>query len=305
MEKTQKKTCKSISSSFKNIQAFVDESIEGKMNRHLEIRKEIKPLSTKDTISISGLPYLCPREEALATRDNKIRTDRVPPSLRAIFETGNAFQDIIRDLTMVEDGFLLGMWKCRECDFVHGSTDGESWKNNRGATEAHVLERIPKPEKCNTDIEGYGRCLNTSFEYVEEILENRHMKLKGHPDGFLSNRMYDHVLEIKTTNDFRFKVAKTKPFKEHLIQANIYAWIAGKKRILLLYFNKNNGQFWTWDLAIDNDIIKETIDKVKATWEAIEEFEAKGEISKLPERICQTPRDTRAKKCQLCKECFL
>lgn len=265
--------------------------------------KEILPIKKDGYVSTSNIPYLCPREEAIALMDGFVRTWVTSDSLRLIFETGNAFQDIIRDL-VANRGILFGMWRCHTCDYVHGSTDGEFTVNSRGAKEAILNARINRPHVCGIEIDGYGVCDGDKFEYIEDTIVDDHLRIKGHPDGYIQNAVYDHVWELKTTNDYRYKQAKKEPFHEHLEQAMWYAFKASKKGILLTYFNKNTGEYFTHEAGVDQGILSNINNRVRETWRAVNEFYELGEINVLPDKICHSIKDTRAKKCELCERCF-
>jgi hypothetical protein len=267
--------------------------------------EDVEPLTSKSYLSISSIPYMCPREEAIILLDGQKKLKTVEDKLSLIFETGNAFQDIIREKALAPSGLLYGMYKCRNCDYVHGSTNGEFTVNSRGSKEAELSSRIRMPNKCDVEIEGYGQCGGTEFEYVEETVRDHNLSIVGHPDGFLQSKIYDDVLEIKTVNDNRFRLAKKAPFPEHLEQAMLYAFLTNKKKITILYFNKNNGDYFTVERRLDSDLISNVINRIKLIRSVIESFE-KGELNveNLPDRICSSVTVQKAKYCESCERCF-
>lgn len=294
---------KKISEAYLEIKDNLCITFDGLIKDVATIEKEIRPLSSKDWLSVSQLPYLCPRMEAICLLDNYTRTDVINDTLRLIFETGNAFQDILR-MMIAPKGVLFGMWNCKKCDYVHGSTDGEFTVNERGAKEAILLKRISMPSKCDVMIDGYGVCGGEEFEYIEETIVDEVLRVKGHPDGYISNSIYDDVLEIKTVNDNRYKMAKQNPFPEHIEQVMWYAWKTNKKSVLITYFNKNGGAYYTHRLDLTNQVISNMISRVRETWRVVHEFERTGKIEVLPDRLCIAIKDQRAKSCEVCDRCF-
>jgi hypothetical protein len=263
--------------------------------RHAFEIKEKPAKKSDDWISVSELVYLCPREEILCAEEGHVRTDIIDPVMRQIFDFGNAYQDIFRDL-IAPSGSLIGMWMCKECRYVHGSTDGKFTVNSRGAKESELKKLIPIPTTCS-------KCGAKDFEYIEDTILDRSLKVSGHPDGYLSNRRMDSVLEIKTTNDRRYKKAKESPFIEHLEQVMFYAWKTTTKNITLMYFNKNGGSYHTYEMPLDMEIVDRMIRRLSIFRETMKKLETK-EAYKLPGRICETPKDQRAKSCEMCQKCF-
>lgn len=282
---------------------FFSASIDDVIREVAQTVKKIPPEKKDGYLSASSLPYLCPRKEAICLTEDFTRTDVIKPELQMIFETGNAFQVIIRDM-VAKKGILQGMWRCKTCDYVHGSTDGEFTINSRGEKESHLKARITRPRKCGIEIDGYGTCDGDKFEYIEETIIDDNEEIIGHPDGFISNARYDHVWEIKTVNNFRYKEAKQAPFHEHLEQSMWYAFKTNKRGVILTYFNKDNGSFCSHVLDLSQEIVSNVLRRARSTRSAIKEFYETGSINQMPERICQSMSDPMAKRCEVCDKCF-
>lgn len=284
---------------YKSIQKTLNSTLRQTIINNFTTVKQIEPYKSDDKLSISSIPHICLREEALALVSESVRTDRISSKTQAIFETGNAFQDIIRDSAIKDDNMLRGMFRCKVCDYVHGAVDGKYHINSKGAKEAIQQQRISRPKKCIIE-----NCGHTEFEYIEETISNDFLNIEGHPDGILENKRYDHILEIKTANDRRFKEAKKQVFEAHVMQAMTYAWLMGKKGIVLLYFNKNNGDWFTRELNVDWSVIKEVINKIRMLRSICREYEETGSVSILPERICEKETEWKAYNCEMCNLCF-
>lgn len=294
---------RTLGSAFKEIDEYFSANIEWIIRECATRHKEVPPLKSSDWLSMSQVPYMCPRAEAICLLDNYNRTDVVDATLRLIFENGNAFQDILRDI-IAPSGVLYGMWRCKNCDYVHGSIDGEFTINDRGAKEAELLERINCPPTCGVEIPGYGKCECTEFEYIEETIIDNNNRIKGHPDGFIENRNHEDLLELKTINDYGYRQIKDAPRPEHVEQASWYAWRTNKKYILIIYFNKNGGAYRVHRLPVQDEIIDRIYKRVREIWRIVKEFEETGRIETLPEKTCDSIKNTKAKRCEVCERCF-
>jgi hypothetical protein len=295
---------KKISEIYFNIYEEVNKSLDMIIKTAMT-RVEKKPdYFSGAYLGVSTVAGMCLRKEALKLLDNDPNEDRIEDNLNLIFQTGNAFQDIVRDMAFAPKGYLRGMYMCKTCEYVHGSIDGEFTLSSRGAKEAKLDKRIGRPLECDVYIEGYGVCGGKEFEYIEDSLINHQLKVTGHIDGIIENKLYDHVLEIKTVNDNRYRQAKKEPFPEHLEQAMFYAWSIGKKSILLLYFNKNGGAYIHYDLPVDLAIIGKVIKRIKDFWAMIDEFKETKNVRELPPMICSSMKEQKAKYCEKCERCF-
>lgn len=287
----------SIGKVLNDIREMFNNDISYIIDKYCKVEKEKQIESLDGYLSASNIPYLCLREEYFALLNGTKRGDNIDAKLRLIFETGNAFQDIFRDI-IAPSGILFGMWRCCSCDYVHGSVDGSYTINSRGAKEAKLLRRISWPKKCQF-------CGEDKFEYIEETIVNESFKIAGHPDGFLMSKVYNDVLEIKTVNENRYRQAKKAPFDEHLEQAMFYAWATLKKYVLFVYFNKNNGDYCVHRKRVDQQIISNMLSRIDAYRAMKQEYRKYGTIESKPERVCKTNKTFRAQKCEFCKICFL
>lgn len=294
---------KTLADCYREINKYFNYTIDDFILEIGESITEIPPMQKDDYLSASSMPYLCPRMEAICLQDDYHRTRVIDAGLQMIFETGNAFQVIVRD-KVAKNGMLVGMWRCETCDYVHGSTDGEFTINSRGEKESILDARISRPETCGVEIEGYGKCDGHKFEYIEETIVDDLEMIKGHPDGFLVNAIYDHVWEIKTVNAYKYKEAKEAPFDAHLEQAMWYAFKTNKKGVIFTYFNKDTGDYVNHVIDLLPEVISNVVQRAKVTRKAINEFYETGSIKEMPERVCNLPSDPMAKRCEVCDRCF-
>ena len=88
-----------LSDLVKEIRADRDKSPGQRLFDYLQSRPpEVKhPMKPGDYFRISALPYLCPREEVLAYRNEIIRMGKIPPGLQITFDIGTLFHDLYRD----------------------------------------------------------------------------------------------------------------------------------------------------------------------------------------------------------------
>lgn len=84
---------------------------------------------------------------------------------------------------------------------------------------------------------------------------NTKITVIGHPDGVVDKKS---IIEIKGISHFIYKeIQKTREAPDYYkIQANLYAWLAGLHKIIILLKNKNNSNFLELPYDRDNGLIK-------------------------------------------------
>lgn len=116
---------------------------------------------------------------------------------------------------------------------------------------------------------------------LEFVVEDRGLCIKkGKVDGIIKCDGKLHILEIKTINSRKFKDL-TRPLKEHTVQGEIYRYLfvkclnegkyknmaeldgfTGVESVIYLYLCKDTGEMKEFEVAYDESVISEVIDKV-------------------------------------------
>lgn len=251
----------------------------------------------------------CPREPALLTKTGKTRpTEFVSTAQRMTWSMGYKGADLLMDL--IPDKMQWGSWKCRSC--------------------SHEQPLCYKPEKCS----GCGGS-SKALRYVEIFLRDPETQLVGSVDLFvdiLGNGMKTPI-EIKTEGNEGFK-KRTKPEFDHEWRTMLYLWLIQKTPQLagkglnhqegrVLYFTKegwaDSPKIKEWKLgdwaksAVKEYFVQRNDGMLFNSLEQVKTYRAwrtsfdggyfPGEVP-LPDRICNSPIETRAKNCAVCKECF-
>lgn len=278
----------------------------GKMGLKYEIHSKVPGVDEPhghDVLHASDLtneekPF-CPREFALLDKTGKERKGKfIGTSQRYTFMQGRAIESIVRD--QMAGHVAIGEWRCMRC---------------------HEKTKFgPRPAK-------HAKCGGTKFEYIEPRFES---KITGVSCGIdlivsLTHEKKFRVVEIKSIKDEIFRELKA-PLSEHRMRSNLYLrsiaesnspWkgLINTEEAIVFYVTKGFG-------VKDDDLKKHGIND--APFSPFKEFFVKRDdeatykiclkacilkewrdgIGPMPDGICPTAMDKRAKSCQVCKECF-
>ena len=263
------------------------------------IKEERKkpPLEADSWIRISGVSYLCAREEVLCAREVVERTDDVEADLSLVFEHGNALHWVLQNRILPATKTLYGRWLCGECGTRHGGRD--EWMDED--MDAFEAEQIPRPEKCP---ECSAELTSDNSLYVEQHIRSARHGLQGHPDGFLRLEGMPGfgVLEVKSISSKGAWEVRGCAKLDHVTQAQCYMWRTGCRWGLIVYWDK--GAFGMKALIIH--IVEYDEDHVEAIQNLIRDIRAgiADPESKLPDRICGSSDCKRANLCDVSEQCF-
>lgn len=285
-----------------------------------------------DYFRISSLPYLCAREEVLASQYEIIRAEKIPPHLRITFDIGDRFHELYRNVYWGPMGEWVGAWECKRCGW-NTDTAGLSEPPEKGKRPAKLTE-MPKscPDcgalqpthcrhcgevmgaicpQCGEVRDGHAASDSDALRFDDilvfkewHIFDHR-LRIKGHPDGWRRlEGSRPSVADIKSHGFNGFKSRNT-PRQGHRRQVWSYQWCSDETKTTgsVLYLNKSP---WGDHTAFVRDIkvpfVKEEFNAlVVRPMESLNEGLAGGPC---PERICIAPDSPRAKECQLRDVCF-
>jgi hypothetical protein len=235
-------------------------------------------------------PDFCPRRLALLHLTGKSKKDMyVPAALRATFDVGDTTSDLVREKWLGDASH--GFWRCETCNkqAPFGTKPQYNCKDHPSRWK-YEEPRFGSPEY---DVSG-------GIDVCTDL---------GAPKLF--------VTELKVVNptDFEKLVA---PLAEHRIRTNLYMKLVDDsdsplrdrfnlKQAKVLYVSRAHGKksdingeilpFKEFDVERNDESLQPYLDKAKQ----VKVFKSTGV---LPGGICATIKDTHAKTCTVCTECF-
>lgn len=245
-------------------------------DRLLNTKKKIE-IPSKDTVyRVSGLSKMCPRQEVLRYLHKIEYSEEISSTLQKTFDFGNAFHSVVQNNWFGKFGWLFGDWRCLNC--------GSVYKNQK--KPEHVCN------KCGHD---------DMYQYIELSLKNEDLYLTGHPDGLLIVDEFEYVMELKSSNSQTFNyIVNTlrRPLDAHIQQINMYMFMLGKKRGVVIYFDKDTSAWTQYHVMYSQDVVDAQIKKITDTKTGISR--------KIPpeEKICPNASCKMAKSCPVRIQCF-
>lgn len=271
----------------------VREVCERPMGDILDVVRSItRPARSDDYLHVSSLIYDCPRAIALReARGGGAPAQVLRLAEQLTYRQGEAIAEVIvKSVRNVAPTQIWGDWQCR-C----GHTRTQSPCLYSEATAAS-----PCPH-----------CGGMLDEYVEVPMFDEQYKIVGNPDLLLYLPEHDALqgVELKsiTPNDFP-DLARPQP--EHLVQSLFYWWLMHRLGYRLtttwsiVYVNKGHSfrgnpyKEFVIDAAAQVSRLEPLLEEAMA-------LRAYREGGALPPRVrCNTPNDSKAKKCHECQACF-
>lgn len=183
-------------------------------------------------VSVGDLLYPCYRRMMLKLGEEDLVDFQGPPSKRKLFDSGTSCHEWWQNRYLGPMGILFGDWECSCCKrVVRGTMPKEPCKTKHTLTpEGGRTTGEPKTKTCK-DLRAQWR-----FKEVRLEFEVNRIPLVGYSDGILKLSQ-DTLLEIKTLEGDPWKDL-TKARKRDVLQAEIYSFIWGVRRILMLYIDR-------------------------------------------------------------------
>lgn len=244
------------------------------INNKLVMENEVPPFNSNETMRVSSIVKLCPREEALRHKHGLAKIEKIEARLKRTFDFGRAFHTLVQNEWLGPWGLLWGNWICVACGTSH--------------------EYCTYPTCCT-------RCGNKKFLYEELSFFNEEYGITAHPDGIMVTPNGNIILELKTVNARQYKLVsdmRRSPLEQHIFQINMYMWLSGLKDGLILYFDKDESMLCQFNISYNELIVDMLLQRVKKTRQCILD-------NVVPEeKICEKSDCTRAKTCVVRKYCF-
>jgi hypothetical protein len=237
-------------------------------------------------LHVSDLLRQCLRKYAIAHRTKTmIVGERVYDNQGVMYAIGHAISGYITSKAQrIVPDKLYGDWYCM-CRSSHYL-----------GTATVALEQEP----CSA-------CLGQLEHYGELNVENREIMVSGAVDVALLETRALYLTEVKSIKKDDWDTI-TRPIPDHILQAVFYWWLAKEKGYSLhdqcsvLYGSKG----FTRGSPFKEFVIKpqQQVHRLEPYIEEAKVYKKALEGGPLPRRICKSPTDTMAKKCQLSTLCF-
>lgn len=280
------------------------DSIGSRIRSGLRGARTTLPMEEDDWVRVSSIGSMCPREEILCGQTGVVREEGYDGLVTIVFEMGHGVHWMMQNKVLPLVCTLIGSWRCTYCGETYGS---------RGT------QLVARPERCircgaiaaeapRQNGRPVGDVQADAFLYVEEWVGDSEHRIGGHPDGqyvITDDGIYRDeeptLIELKSANDRNFTMMKKAPDFVHIIQTQVYMWLAGYRKAKIIYINKN-GYGPTAMCEHDLEYDAETVERVQA---AVKDIRAGLRGEGLPTRtMCANVSCSRAIRCKVADLCF-
>lgn len=256
-------------------EVFIPFDLLGESEQRLT-KVEPDPIPNMDTVyRVSNMSRMCEREEVLRHLLKVQATKKVDAKLQRTFDFGNGFHSVVQNNWFGLWGWLEGDWLCMSCGEKH-------------------LKQL-RPSNCR-------KCGNAeSFHYIELSLQSLKHFLTGHPDGILVLQQHRYALELKSSNAKYFQYIRDvlrRPIDAHLDQVNLYMFLLGIYRAIVVYFNKDTSDWMQFHVKYDKARVDRLLEKIKTVKNGIQLGIAP------PRTMCEKIGCARAMGCAVREQCF-
>jgi hypothetical protein len=157
-----------------------------------------------------------------------------------------------------------------------------------GETNNHKIDdKIFK----NKWLDFFSKSTNIKLINRDVLVVDCNYNLGGKLDAILNINDIKSVLKIYFINDNDFSLVKEEAFKKHVMETMTYMWLTEIKNGLILYENKNTGEY----LAFHVIPYKSIIESIKKKFSILFKQKIKGEMPSKPYDSCESD------ECKLCE----
>lgn len=255
----------------------------------------------------SGLMDMCPRAQVLDQLvTGKVTREDIDTRTQIIFDVGNALHQWWQEQYFGPMGVLKGKWRCARCGFKTIGMETMPTQPHDCEGDASLLEGTPKLNPSPARISFSN---NRAWKFDEVPVESEEWGIVGHSDGIyvLGKGTFieeDVVLDIKTAGP-SFWAGGARPYPSNIFQLNLYMWLLGKTKGVLLYVDKggcSSNDMGCIEVIVDyNDTHrKDACMKISVYRNAVEKKQLPGRLATCEFR----PNGAKAKKCPYRKQCL-
>ena len=292
-----------------------EESLDDMILNHLESVDDKVPRRVRrsDGFHASSFGKMCIRYETFKRgvpreKDSK----RFPGELYRRFAIGHAVHEHWQRNVLGKARILKGNWECSRCTRIQKNCFMPDEPCPRCRWQVNAATHYPAPSSrtsidCATGCKWPGGFFQAGrdcafcerggyWKFRESFIKIKEYDIVGAYDGIVYYNGIERILEMKTKDVFAWGNME-RPHDEHIIQANVYMWGTGIKEAVIVYINKNSGELKEFIVRFDQEIIDRGLQNIEAVHKALEEDE-------LPNGLCGSPREKRAKECPYSDLCF-
>lgn len=260
----------------------------------------------------------CPREWLLCDRNRDLYLEKkIPVNTQLRWDVGTALHDMVQE-KLGSAGVLFGQWECLRHCFRSGCTS---------------FGFAPSKE-CRV---GNEQGVKPLWVFRELRVRDEELEIEGRTDGLLDIRGGKYVFEFKSMNDDGFSTL-VEPLKQHKEQGAWYLDVLERRNwemekvftdlttlglelereiefvrrpfagVVFLYLNKDSQRMREFKIVGRRGSVTGEGDKV---FQVVQEKRGvlkttlqHREAGTLPERLCRTKTDRRAKRCLARNSCF-
>jgi len=302
-----------------------EESLTQMIMKHLEevdlkIPRRVK---RKDGFHPSALGDMCLREAVFQRVLPKAQdARRFPGTVKLRFAIGTAVHDHWQTQIMGKMRVLRGTWQCSRCThkvkntfMPHEPCTHCQWQvkpNPKDLSQRIKAERSRYSEGCAANCAwpsgdrkpffSVGRdCAfcerGGKWLFRESSIYLKEFDIVGFYDGIVLYNGEERVIDLKTKDVYAWENL-SEPDAKAIMQIRIYMWALNVPRGVIAYINKNSGLMKEFLVEQDPEMIEQVKRNIEFVHRAIEENE-------LPNGVCGSKRDSRAKQCAYADECFM
>lgn len=248
-------------------------SLRGVLQRgRLKIVREKPPIRQGTSFSPSTITYSYCRRLKVGQMAGlvEIHYEKARPSLQITFDMGNALHELIQGYFW-DIGILKGTYKCLKCDKRYHD--------------------VVSPLVCPS---GKSTHTRKHLKYKEVYLRSTtpDLPISGRCDGILVIDGGLHLMDIKSIKSRTLKSSEREfcfedldlqgPKRDHIVQLNLYLWMAGLEKGHLFYISKNDGKIKTFAIPYTPELLEPYFREIRylvSTAKALKE----GKKPELPE----------------------
>lgn len=293
-----------------------EESLDRMITQHLvEAETKIpRRVGRDDGFHASSVGDMCRRYETMK-RALPIAQDqrKFAGQLLKRFQIGHAVHRQWQQKILSKMRVLKGTWECsrcmhrvNNCFMPSEPCDKCDWQIN--PVTHKPMAASAKSSACAVDCKwpgGYytvgrdcGYCFKGgNWKFKESTVRIKEYDLIGSFDGIvLYDGVVERILEMKTKDVYAW-AKMTEPHAKHVIQSNVYMWGTGLTEGVICYINKNSGEMKEFLVKFDQELIDGIKKNIGLVMQALKKDE-------LPNGVCGSSREPRAKECPYRKICF-
>lgn len=224
-------------------------SLKGVLQRgRLKLGRAKSPRPQGISFRPSGITYgFCERLKIGQLAGLVTIYDKPPaPRLQLVFDVGHAYHNIIQDYFW-QIGILKGTYRCSKCEKSY--------------------DDLVSPTECPSGKVSHNRAL----KYREVQLKAPDYLISGRCDGILVIEDEEHIMDIKTIANRTMTTSERQvcfedldqPKADHVVQLNLYMWMAKIYKGHLFYVAKNDHKIKSFAVPFQRTVIEPHLFRIR------------------------------------------